>query len=170
VLEQIKKDEELKTIPVVVFTTSSNPKDIEVCYRYGVGYIVKPIDIKKLMRTLRFSLITGLNPSFFPMQQELVMTENRTILIIDDCPEDRETYRRYLQGFQIHLYDFGGKSMGKMGWNCGWVKPDAILLDFLLPDIDGLEFLEELKNQIGRTSLPVVMLTGQGMKRSLCRQ
>jgi len=28
-LEQIKKDEELKTIPVVVFTTSSNPKDIE---------------------------------------------------------------------------------------------------------------------------------------------
>jgi len=40
----------------------------------------------------------------------------------------------------------------------------------LLPDIDGLEFLDELKNQIGRTSLPVVMLTGQGMKRSLCRQ
>ena len=54
VLEQIKKDEELKTIPVVVFTTSSNPKDIEVCYRYGVnGYIVKPIDIKKLMKTLQ---------------------------------------------------------------------------------------------------------------------
>jgi len=38
------------------------------------------------------------------------------------------------------------------------------------PDIDGLEFLDELKNQIGRTSLPVIMLTGQGMKRSLCRQ
>jgi len=54
VLEQIKKDEDLKTIPVVVFTTSSNPKDIEVCYRYGVnGYILKPIDIKKLMRTLQ---------------------------------------------------------------------------------------------------------------------
>jgi CheY-like chemotaxis protein len=54
VLEQIKQDEELKVIPVVVFTTSSNPKDIEVCYRYGVnGYILKPIDIKKLMRTVQ---------------------------------------------------------------------------------------------------------------------
>lgn len=54
VLEQIKKDEDLKTIPVVVFTTSSNPKDIEVCYRYGVnGYILKPIDINRLMRTLQ---------------------------------------------------------------------------------------------------------------------
>lgn len=54
VLEQIKQDEDLKIIPVVVFTTSSNPKDIEVCYRYGVnGYILKPIDIKKLMRTIQ---------------------------------------------------------------------------------------------------------------------
>ncbi|OKH24365.1 response regulator [Chroogloeocystis siderophila] len=54
VLEQIKQDNELKMIPVVVFTTSSNPKDIEVCYRYGVnGYIIKPIDVKKLMRTIQ---------------------------------------------------------------------------------------------------------------------
>ena len=54
VLEQIKQDRELKIIPVVVLTTSSNPKDIEVCYQYGVnGYILKPIDIKKLMRTIQ---------------------------------------------------------------------------------------------------------------------
>ncbi len=54
VLEQIKQDDALKTIPVVVFTTSSNPKDIEVCYRYGVsGYIVKPININKLMRMIQ---------------------------------------------------------------------------------------------------------------------
>ena len=54
VLEQIKQDRELKIIPVVVLTTSSNPGDIEVCYQYGVnGYILKPIDIKKLMRTIQ---------------------------------------------------------------------------------------------------------------------
>ena len=54
VLEQLKQDDEFKTIPVVVFTTSSNPKDIEVCYQYGVnGYILKPIDVKKLTRTLQ---------------------------------------------------------------------------------------------------------------------
>ena len=54
VLEQIKQDNALKIIPVVVFTTSSNPKDIEVCYQYGVnGYILKPIDVKKLTRTLQ---------------------------------------------------------------------------------------------------------------------
>ena len=54
VLEQIKQDEELKIIPIVVFTTSSNPKDVEICYRYGVnGYIIKPMDVKKLMHTIQ---------------------------------------------------------------------------------------------------------------------
>lgn len=54
VLEQIKQDDALKSIPVVVFTTSSNPKDIDACYRYGVnGYILKPININKLMKTLQ---------------------------------------------------------------------------------------------------------------------
>jgi CheY-like chemotaxis protein len=54
VIEQIKQDDSLKSIPVVVFTTSSNPKDIETCYRYGAnGYILKPINIKKLMRTFQ---------------------------------------------------------------------------------------------------------------------
>lgn len=54
VLGQIKQDSALKTIPVVVFTTSSNPNDIENCYRHGVsGYIVKPIDLKKLTRAVQ---------------------------------------------------------------------------------------------------------------------
>jgi len=54
VLKEIKQDENLKTIPVIVFTTSSNPKDIEVCYQYSVAsYILKPIDIKKLVTTIQ---------------------------------------------------------------------------------------------------------------------
>jgi CheY-like chemotaxis protein len=54
VLEQIEQDEDLKIIPVVVFTTSSNPKDVDVCYSYGVsGYIIKPMDVKRLMHTIQ---------------------------------------------------------------------------------------------------------------------
>jgi CheY-like chemotaxis protein len=54
VLRRIKRDENLKTIPVVVFTTSNNPKDIEVCYQYGANsYIVKPIDFNQLKRDIK---------------------------------------------------------------------------------------------------------------------
>jgi CheY-like chemotaxis protein len=49
VLTTIKSDRDLKTIPVVIFSTSSNPKDVNACYRYGVsGYIVKPMDTNRL--------------------------------------------------------------------------------------------------------------------------
>lgn len=54
VLQQIKQDDNFKHIPVVVFTTSSNPKDIEICYRYCVAsYILKPIDINRLVETIQ---------------------------------------------------------------------------------------------------------------------
>jgi CheY-like chemotaxis protein len=54
VLRQIKQDVALKTIPVVVFTTSSNPRDVEICYQQGVnGYLIKPIDVVQLKRTIQ---------------------------------------------------------------------------------------------------------------------
>jgi CheY-like chemotaxis protein len=49
VLAAVKQDRELQTIPVVIFSTSSNPKDVEACYRHGVsGYIVKPMNLSQL--------------------------------------------------------------------------------------------------------------------------
>ena len=54
VLRQIKQDDILRTIPIIIFTTSNNPKDIEDCYRFGVNsYIVKPIDFKQLKRDVQ---------------------------------------------------------------------------------------------------------------------
>ncbi len=92
------------------------------------------------------------------------MSQNhQTIVIVDDCLEDRETYRRYLLADDTYTYRIFEEEDGENGLElCRLVEPDVILLDFLLPDIDGLEFLNELKRQIGKNNLPVVMLTGQG--------
>ncbi|MEM8676447.1 MAG: response regulator [Cyanobacteria bacterium P01_G01_bin.67] len=50
-LAEIKQNAHLQTIPIVIFSTSSNPKDIDACYRYGIsGYMVKPMDINRLNR------------------------------------------------------------------------------------------------------------------------
>lgn len=54
VLHRIKQDEELRKIPVIVFTTSNNPQDIEVCYRYGVNsYVIKPINFVQLKKEIQ---------------------------------------------------------------------------------------------------------------------
>jgi CheY-like chemotaxis protein len=51
---QIKRDSNLKTIPVVVFTTSNNPKDIEACYQKGANsYIVKPMNFNQLKQSVQ---------------------------------------------------------------------------------------------------------------------
>lgn len=49
VLAELKSDRNLQTIPVVIFSTSSNPKDVDACYRHGIsGYIVKPMNTQRL--------------------------------------------------------------------------------------------------------------------------
>ncbi len=57
VLQQIKSDPQLKSIPVVVLTTSDSDKDIKTCYAYGANsYMVKPTDWEaffKMMENFR---------------------------------------------------------------------------------------------------------------------
>ncbi|WP_414581946.1 PAS domain S-box protein [Scytonema sp. PCC 10023] len=94
----------------------------------------------------------------------------RTIFIIDDCVEDRTAYRRYLEhlersttehrqySYQIVEFESAADAIER----CQHSMPDLILLDFMLPDASGLEFIEELKLSTGRNLLPIVMLTGYG--------
>ncbi|AFY31076.1 response regulator [Calothrix sp. PCC 7507] len=54
ILGRLKQDKRLKKIPVVVFTTSSNPKDVELCYQKGAnGYLVKPMDAQELQKIIQ---------------------------------------------------------------------------------------------------------------------
>lgn len=54
VLEHIKNDDKLKTIPVVILTTSSNVTDVEKCYNMGAStYIQKPVNFDGLTEALR---------------------------------------------------------------------------------------------------------------------
>lgn len=87
----------------------------------------------------------------------------QTVLLVDDCVEDRITYRRYLSRDRHHSYSILEAETGEEALLlCRKKFPDVILLDYLLPDMDGLEFLGELKIQFGQANFPVVMLTGQG--------
>ena len=84
------------------------------------------------------------------------------ILIVDDSAEDRETYRRYLGKELFASYEIVETESGDEGLEeLLSFKPDLILLDYMLPDIDGLEFIAELKAQEAKIP-PIIMLTGQG--------
>ncbi len=110
-----------------------------------------------------------------------------TILIIDDSAEDRTLYRRYLRQDKGQEYTIWEAELAEEGlalWQQH--RPDIILLDYRLPDMDGLEFLQDfLPHFLPQTAaastlspmvlpnsgitatqpllcLPVVIITGQG--------
>ena len=54
VLVRIKSDQELKEMPVIMLTTTDDPREIEICYQLGCNlYITKPIDFLKFAETLK---------------------------------------------------------------------------------------------------------------------
>lgn len=87
---------------------------------------------------------------------------SRTILIVDDSPEGRQ-YRHYLLRDRKYSYTILEASLGRQGLEL-WQQhqPDAILLNYRLPDLDGLEFLAQMSSQTQQASLPVIMAIGQG--------
>jgi PAS domain S-box-containing protein len=86
---------------------------------------------------------------------------SRTILIVEDDAICRQVLCRYLSQDTRYTYTILETETGAAGLEqYQAAQPDAILLDYLLPDMDGLEFLHALQQQINKPDLPVVMLTG----------
>jgi CheY-like chemotaxis protein len=54
VLKRIKEDHEIKDIPVIMLTTTDDPREVEECYQLGCNiYVTKPVDFMKFTETLK---------------------------------------------------------------------------------------------------------------------
>ena len=83
------------------------------------------------------------------------------VLAIEDDELVRRALRRSLKlyGFQVHLAKDGPEGL-KLAHE---TKPAFILLDWMMPEMDGLEVLSELKHSKKTEGVPVFMLTARGM-------
>jgi two-component sensor histidine kinase len=92
-----------------------------------------------------------------------MLKPQRTLLLIDDNPADRHIIKRYLHHDTEHHYLFVEAETGDQGlqW-CSTTFPDCILIDYNLPDMNGLELLAELVSRNGPHFCPIVMMTGEG--------
>lgn len=95
------------------------------------------------------------------------MAERLKILIVDDDPLDREIVRRYLDESEPGAFHFSEEGSGHAALSrCESFQPDCILLDFNLPDIDGLTILQQWRNNSETLRFPVVMLTAIGSEQT----
>jgi two-component system cell cycle sensor histidine kinase/response regulator CckA len=96
-----------------------------------------------------------------------MMPDDRVkVLIIDDDPTDRAIFKSYLQANGADAFLFHEEDSGAGGLEaCREFNPDCVLLDYSLPDTDGLSVLRRLGSGIATLQYPVVMLTAIGSER-----
>jgi signal transduction histidine kinase len=87
------------------------------------------------------------------------MQDPLKIILIDDDEIDRKMFKKYLNAFPENSFTIVEFEMGEEALEyCSREKPDCILIDYSLPDINGLEFISKLEDP----SFPILMLTGRG--------
>jgi CheY-like chemotaxis protein len=83
-----------------------------------------------------------------------------TVLIVDDSQDSREALGRLFEkaGHEVSTAANGRDALMKVMTQL----PDVILLDLMMPEMDGPSFLEVVRSYLRLQSLPVVVLTGLG--------
>jgi DNA-binding response OmpR family regulator len=86
------------------------------------------------------------------------------IAIIEDDPAINQMYRMKFEadGFEVELADNGKRGIALIES----MKPDMVLLDFQMPEMDGGEVLAEMRQHEWGKHIPVIMLTNMGEEES----
>jgi two-component system chemotaxis response regulator CheY len=79
----------------------------------------------------------------------------KTCLVVDDSRVIRKVARRILEDLGFEVAE-AGDGVEAMAW-CSAVMPDAILLDWRMPQMDGMEFLERLRAEPGGERPKVIL-------------
>ena len=141
VLAAIKGDPELAAIPVVLLTILD-----EKNRGFALGaseYLVKPVDRDQLIRVLRqFSMPAG-----------------GSILVVDDDEMGRRGIKTALEqvGWRVAEADNGQVALTRIAE----ARPDAILLDLMMPEMNGFEFLDEVRQRDDWRDIPVIVITAR---------
>lgn len=90
-----------------------------------------------------------------------------TILIVDDEPDNFEVVEILLfkDGYHLHYVSSGREAIAQLDI----INPDLILLDVMMPEMDGIETCERLKAHPTGQHIPILMLTALSQKEDLAR-
>ncbi|MFQ5593212.1 MAG: response regulator [Anaerolineae bacterium] len=144
VLSALKADPELADIPVIMLTIVD---DKNMGYALGASeYLTKPIDRGRLAAILKK----------YRCEQPPC-----PILVVEDDAATREMLRRMLEkeGWVVTEAENGRVGLERVAES----RPEVILLDLMMPEMDGFEFVEEVRQQEAWRSIPIVVVTAKDL-------
>ena len=147
VLSRLKSDPVVAAIPVVVITIID---DRNLSFALGASdYLTKPIDRERLTEVLRRVRSTS---------------GEKSVLIVEDDADARKLMRRL---FEKEGWTVTEAENGRVGLDAVAAQvPGLVLLDLMMPEMDGFEFIEHLRKRPDGRDLPVVVLTAKDLTES----
>ncbi len=142
VLTRLKADPELADIPVIMLTIMDEKN---MGYALGASdYMTKPVDRNRLAAILK-KYRRG-DPPF-------------RVLVAEDYAATREMLGRMMEkeGWAVSEAENGRVALERIAVE----KPDLILLDLMMPEMDGFQFVSELRNNEAWRSIPIVVITSK---------
>jgi CheY-like chemotaxis protein len=144
VLSALKAEPELADIPVVLFTGMGDGR--REAFQLGASdYVVKPVDPDHLTAILH----------------RYCASADRRALVIDDDADLRQRLRDLLEkaGWEVDEAADGREALARLANQ----SPNVILLDLIMPEMDGFAFLAELQQREEVRSVPIVVLTAKDL-------
>jgi CheY-like chemotaxis protein len=139
-LQQLKRDPGIQDIPVIMVTIVDEENQ---AYALGAAaYLTKPVNRECLLKALA-----------------ACRTDHASsrVLVVEDDPHARGWLARILRedGWEVAEAENGRVALDRLPL----VKPDIILLDLMMPDMDGFEFVDEIHRNESTRHLPLIVLT-----------
>jgi signal transduction histidine kinase/CheY-like chemotaxis protein len=139
VLTALKSDPQLADIPVILLTIMDNRN---MGFALGAAeYLTKPVERERLLAVLR------------------KYRKQPAVLIVEDEQDMRDLLRRTLEkeGCVIREASTGLAALDRVREH----RPGVILLDLMMPEMDGFQFLEQLRSLEECRTIPVIVLTAK---------
>lgn len=140
VLQALKSDESLRSVPVIMVSVSSKS---ELGMSLGAAeWFVKPIDREKFVEAVRSHIRDG----------------EPHVLVVDDDESARAVVKKALAtaGMRVEEAVNGQAALDRVASGL----PSLIVLDLMMPVMDGFEFIRELRKLDGGNAVPVIILSG----------
>jgi PAS domain S-box-containing protein len=144
VLTALKADPDLADIPVIMLTIVD---DKNLGYALGASdYLTKPIDRDRLVAILK---------------KYRCAAPPCPVLVVEDDAVIREMLRRMLEkeGWLVSEAEHGRVALARVAES----RPDLILLDLIMPEMDGFQFIEELRQQEAWRAIPIIVITAKDL-------
>jgi PAS domain S-box-containing protein len=142
VLSAVKEDAVLAEIPVIMVTIVDNQS---IGFSLGAAdYLIKPIDRDRLVRAVEKCCPRG---------------APRHVLIVEDDAPTSELMGRALRQFDCTVTQAENGRVGLERLN--EALPDAILLDLMMPEMDGFEFIAQVRAESRWQRIPVIVVTAK---------